>query len=199
MAPPATPPPSWRESFDSLDPARWQVPARPEHVAVRDGRLEMSLPPDATSLSVTHRRAVPFVQRAAVFDLDFQYNHGAHDRYLMMGWLITATAQGGSEYLRLRIEGDANNGRVWIENHEAPASNFTYRLTPQAVFATGRPHHLRLRLDRERVRLELDGQVVGEALHGCDFASAYSQLGVQSGHRGQGDVCWWDNFAVSYE
>jgi hypothetical protein len=76
---------------------------------------------------------------------------------------------------------------------QLPATNWKHTLTSWQRFDPDRVHHLRLRLDKDTYRLELDDQRIGEGLHECSFGWAYVALGVYSGHRGRGDVCWWDN------
>ena len=110
---------------------------------------------------------------------------------------ISGSPDRPGEYLLVRIDGNRKRpALIRVENHNAPATNWQHSLTEWQPFDPDQVHHLRLRLERDSYRLALDGQVIGEGPHGCSFGWAYVFLGVYSGHRGQGDVCWWDNLRV---
>ena len=110
---------------------------------------------------------------------------------------ISGSPNRSGEYLLVRIDGNsAEAASIRVENHNAPATNWKHTLTPWHPFDLDSVHHLLLRLDRDGFRLELDDQLIGEGSHQCSFGWAYITLGVYSGHRGHGDVCWWDNLKV---
>ena len=97
----------------------------------------------------------------------------------------------------LRIDGNSRQpASVRVENHNAPSMNWKHTLSPWHRFDSNSVHHLRLRLEEDAYRLKLDDQLVGEGAHECSFGWAHIILGVYSGHRGHGDVCWWDNLKV---
>jgi len=107
---------------------------------------------------------------------------------------ISGSPDRSGEYLLVRIDGNSRQpALIRVENHNAPATNWKHTLTSWQQFDPDRVHHLRLRLDKDTYRLELDDQRIGEGAHECSFGWAYVVLGVYSGHRGHGDVCWWDN------
>ena len=188
----------WVEPFDELSSQRWAARGKgwPKGVRVADGKLDMELPRDATSATVHTAQSWPFVPRPLAIETDFKYTHGDHEKYLLLSMKITGSA-GTGEYILIRIEGNRKGqGKIWVENHNAPASRWQYVLTPRTNFDAGEPHHLRLRLERTTFRLDLDGDLVGEGPHECEFGWANIALGVYSGHRGRGDVCWWDDLKV---
>ncbi|NOY80947.1 MAG: hypothetical protein GXP31_08060 [Kiritimatiellaeota bacterium] len=189
----------WSETFTVLSPGRWAFSGRKrsEGVRVANGRLEMELPRDATSAEIHTVESWPFVPRPLVIETDFKFSHGDHDRYLRLSMKVSGTTAGSGEYILIRIESSsAGSATIWAENHNAPATNWQHTLTERKEFDPTRPHHLRLRLDRDTFRLELDGALVGEGPHECEFGWANITLGVYSGHRGHGDVCWWDNLTI---
>ena len=186
----------WHETFDRLEPAEWRLEPNMRGVRV-NGRLEMELPRDARTAQIQGLRGSPFVPRAILFECDFKYTHGPHEKYLMQSILVTGNPSGGGDFLRLRIEGK-QPGVIRVENQESPATNWQYTLTTWKQFDSSKPHHLKLRLDQLNYRLELDGELVGEGPHGCDFGVAYFSPLLSSGHMGHGDVCWFDNFQGSW-
>jgi len=187
----------WSETFEKLSPERWQ-PSGASGIRVRNGRLEMELPGDATRAEISTTESWPFVPRPLAIETDFQFSHGEHDRYLRLSMRIGGTAAGAGEYLLLRIDGSSpESATIRVENHNAPPTKWQHTLTEWTRFDVNQPHHLRLRLDRDTFRLELDEKLVGEGAHECSFGWAYITLGVYSGHRGHGDVCWWDDLKVN--
>ncbi len=189
----------WAETFEILSPKRWAFSGRKRTKGIRvaNGRLEMELPRDATSAEIHTVESWPFVPRPLVIDTDFKFTHGDHDRYLRLSMKVSGTTAGSGEYILIRIESTrAGAGTIWVENHNAPPTHWKHTLTERKSFDANRPHHLRLRLDRDTLRLELDGALVGEGPHECEFGWANITLGVYSGHRGRGDVCWWDNLNI---
>ena len=189
----------WAETFETLSPKRWAFSGRKrtEGIWVANGRLEMELPRNATSAEIHTVESWPFVPRPLMIETDFKFSHGNHDRYLRLSMKVTGTTAGRGEYVLIRIESShPGTGTIWAENHNAPPTHWQHILTKRKRFDANRPHHLRLRLDRDTFRLELDGLLVGEGPHECDFGWANVTLGVYSGHRGHGDVCWWDNLNV---
>ncbi|MEW6358015.1 MAG: hypothetical protein AB1696_16900 [Planctomycetota bacterium] len=189
----------WMETFDALSPERWRFnqEKQTKGAAVANGRLELELPRDATAAGVHTLEQWPFVPRPLIIEADFKYTHGDHDRYLMFSMKICSTPTGDGEYLLVRVDGSRKDqAQVRVENHNAPPTNWQHTLTEWTPFDASKPRHLLLRLDRSNFRLELDGQPVGEGPHECGFAWAHIILGVNSGHKGHGDVCWWDNLKV---
>ncbi len=189
----------WIETFETLSPKRWAFSDRngPKGIRVAKGRLEMELPRDATNAEIHTVEAWPFVPRPLMIETDFKFTHGNHDRYLRLSMRVTGTRLGSGEYLLVRIESShPGAGTIWVENHNAPPTHWRYTLTERKNFDANRPHHLRLRLDRDTFRLELDGKLVGEGPHECEFGWANITLGVYSGRRGHGDVCWCDNLRI---
>jgi len=189
----------WSETFDDLSEKRWAFNNRKQTkgTAAANGRLELELPRDATTAGVHTLESWPFVPHPLVIEADFKYTHGEHDRYLMFYMKIAASPTGGGEYLLVRVDGSRKGrAQIRVENHNAPPTKWKHTLTQWKPFDPDRPHHLRLRLDRNTFRLELDGSLVGEGPHECSFAWAYVILGVYSGHKGHGDVCWWDNLNI---
>ena len=186
----------WDETFDELSPDRWQ-PADVNGIRVANGRLEMELPRDSRQSEISTVESWPFVPQPLVIDTDFKYTHGDHDRYLRLSMKIAGTPTGAGEYLLLRIDGTSpESAGIRVENHNAPPTNWQHVLTDWTKFGVDEPHHMRLRLERDTYRLELDDKLVGEGPHECSFGWAHITLGVYSGHRGHGDVCWWDNLTV---
>jgi len=186
----------WGETFETLSPKRWQ-PARVNGIRVVNGRLEMELPRDARQAEIHTTQCWPFVPRPLTVETDFKFTHGDHDRYLRLSMKIAGTPTGPGEYLLLRIESSRRRPAVIrVENHNAPPTRWKHTLTEWKTFDPDQPHRLRLRLERNTFRLELDGELVGEGPHECSFGWAYVALGVYSGHRGRGDVCWWDNLKI---
>lgn len=186
----------WREPFDELSPQRWQ-PTGGGAIRAAGGRLETELPADATSAEISTTQSWPFVPHPLVIETDFKFTHGDHDRYLRLSMRIAGTPSGGEEYLLVRIESSSNrSAQIRAENHNAPPTDWQHTLTEWTAFDPAKPHHLKLRLDQESFRLELDDALVGEGSHECGFGWAYLTLGVYSGHRGHGDVCWWDELVV---
>ena len=189
----------WVEAFEQLSPKSWAFSDRRRAKGFRvvNGRLEMELPPDATSVEIHTTESWPFVPRPLTIETDFKFTHGDHDRYLRLSMKISGTAAGGGEYILIRIESSGKgHASMWAENHNAPPTQWKHRLTEPKSFDPDEPHHLRLRLERNTLWLELDGTVIGEGPHECEFGWANITLGVYSGHRGHGDVCWWDNLNI---
>ena len=189
----------WAEAFAYLAPERWAFGdgKATEGIRIASGRLEMELPRDATRAEIHTVESWPFVPRPLTIETDFKFTHGDHDRYLRLSMQVSGTTAGRGEYILIRIESThGGSGTIWVENHNAPPTRWQHTLTERREFGPDRPHHLRLRLERDRFRLELDGTLVGEGSHECEFGWANIALGVYSGHRGHGDVCWWDNLRV---
>ena len=192
----------WHEMFEDLSPERWAFSDRRRTGGIRvaSGRLEMELPRDATSAEIHTVESWPFVPRPLMIETDFKFTHGDHDRYLRLSMKVSGTTAGRGEYILIRIESTrAGSGTIWAENHNAPPTQWKHRLTQPRSFDPDEPHHLRLRLERNTLRLELDGTAIGEGPHECEFGWANVALGVYSGHRGHGDVCWWDNLRIRRE
>ena len=186
----------WNEPFDRLSPDQWHPP-QVNGIRVAGGRLELELPRDATQAEIHTARSWPFVRRALVIESDFKYSHGDHDRYLRLSMKISGSPDRSDEYLLVRIDGNSRQSvSARVENHNAPATNWKHTLSPWHRFNPNSVHHLRLRLEKDKYRLELDDQLVGEGAHECCFGWAHLVLGVYSGHRGHGDVCWWDDLKV---
>jgi hypothetical protein len=189
----------WTETFEELSPERWAFGdgKHTEGIRAASGRLEMELPRDATGAEIHTVESWPFVPRPLAIDTDFKFSHGDHDRYLRLSMKVSGTTAGRDEYILVRIESTrAGSATIWVENHNAPPTRWQHTLTQRKRFDPARPHHLRLRLERDTFRLELDGVLVGEGPHECEFGWANVALGVYSGHRGHGDVCWWDNLRI---
>ncbi len=189
----------WTEAFQELSPQRWAFSdgKQPEGIRVASDRLEMELPRDATGAEIHTVESWPFVPRPLAIETDFKFSHGDHDRYLRLSMKVAGTTDSGGEYILIRIESSgAGSATIWVENHNAPLTSWQHTLTERRRFDPTQPHHLRLRLERETFRLEMDGVPVGEGPHECEFGWANLALGVFSGHRGHGDVCWWDNLQV---
>ena len=186
----------WSEDFSAgLDAERWTLPRKNPHgrLEVKDGRLEVELSPQETSLSLHTQRTFDFGTRPLEFTWMFQFNHGGHPFYLMQGVKLAPAAGGGDDFLHVRV----NPGiQVRLENGDTPASNYQYSLTPYVKLPTNAPHRVRLLLDATRYRLELDDKLLGEGAHDLGFTRAAIHLSVSTGHRGHGDVVWWDDFAV---
>ena len=199
--PPTTPadpgalPLPWHEPFANLDPSLWSFDPDEAGVRLAQGRLEMELPRDKRNIRVATKYAFPLAPEPLVVECDFKYSHAGHPKYLMLAMRLAASAEGGDEYILIRIEGK-KTGTIRVENHEARATNWQVTLTDWHAFDLSRPHHMTLRLDARSFRLELGNKLVGSGPHGCDFGSAYISLALYSGHRGHGDVCWWDNLRV---
>ena len=189
----------WAETFTELSPERWAFSdgKRTEGIRVANDKLEMELPRDATSAEIHTVESWPFVPRPLTIETDFKFSHGAHDRYLRLSMKVSGTTAGRGEYILIRIESTrAGSGTIWAENHNAPLTRWQHTLTERMEFDPAGPHNLRLRLERDTFRLELDGVLVGEGSHECEFGWANVALGVYSGHHGHGDVCWWDNLKI---
>ena len=182
----------WTETFDSLEPALWEVSVDHPGVRVKAGRLEMELPRDKSNVGVNAKRPLPLAPKPLIVECDFKYSHAGHPKYLMLGLRLSSSASGADEFLLVRIEGKGP-GTVRVENHEAPATDWQFTLTDWHRFDHERSHRLRLKMGPETYRLEIDGNGVGEGPHDCGFGSGYLSLFLYSGHRGNGDVCWWDN------
>jgi len=186
----------WGEPFDELSPQGWQ-PENVNGIRVANGRLELELPRDARSAEISTTRSWPFVPRPLIIETDFKFSRGDHDRYLRLSMKVAGTPSGAGEYLLLRVESSSSrSAQIRVENHNAPPTNWQHTLTEWKRFDPDKPHHLKLLLDKDTFRLELDEALVGEGPHECGFGWAYLTLGVYSGHRGQGDVCWWDDLRV---
>ena len=182
----------WRETFDELSAELWQFDEKEQGIRLAGGRLEMELPRDKRNISAVTRQTLPLAPKPLVFECDLKFSHGSHDKYLMMGLRFSSSPGGGDEYLLVRIEGEGP-GVIRVENHEAPATGWQVTLTDWSEFDLAQAHHLKLRLDTQRFVLYLDGKQVGSGLHDCGFGAAFVNLELYSGHRGHGDVCWWDN------
>ena len=182
----------WTETFDSLEPELWEISGDHAGVRVADGRLELELPRDKRNVGISAKLPLPLAPRPLVVECDFKYSHAGHPKYLMLGLRLSSSPTGADEFLLVRIEG-AGPGTLRVENHEAPATDWQFTLTDWHRFDLDQPHHMRLRMDAETYRLEIDRHLVGEGLHDCGFGSGYLSLFLYSGHRGHGDVCWWDN------
>ena len=189
----------WTETFEDLSSERWAFSngKQTEGIRAASGKLEMELPRNATSAEIHTVESWPFVPRPLAIETDFKFSHGDHDRYLRSSMKVSGTTDGRGEFILIRIESSrAGSATIWVENHNAPLTRWQHKLTQRKRFDPTRPHHLRLRLERDTFRLQLDGELVGEGPHECEFGWANIALDVSSGHRGHGDVCWWDNLRI---
>ncbi|NLB97892.1 MAG: hypothetical protein GX785_19545 [Armatimonadetes bacterium] len=184
----------WKEDFSQgLREERWSVPRNAKsRIEVKDGRLEMELSSEETSAAITTRRTFDFGEQPLEFRWRFQFNHAGHEWYLMQGVRLAPEASDDG-YILFRIDPGI---RVRLENADTPPSNFEFSLTPYESFATNVPHQVRLVLTPERFFLEMDGKRLGEGEHDCHFTQAAITLSVSTGHKGRGDVVWWDDIEV---
>ena len=185
----------WTESFDVLSAERWRLDDTPPGVEAQDGRLRLSLPPTGSSAGITSREAFDFGTRPLEFKYRFQFNHAGHQWYLMQSFTLRPTATGGSDdYFHIRCDPGL---QMRVENGETAASGYQKSLTPYQSYETDVPHEVSLTIDGYRYRLLLDGELHGEGAHDLSFSAAYLALGLYSGYRGHGDVCWFDEIEVS--
>ena len=185
----------WKETFDRLDAERWTFKEDHPGLEVRDGKLVMRLPENATSIGLSCKEPFDFGARPIELRYKFQFNHAGHQWYLMQSVRLAPTLTGGAgDYLHIRCDPGL---RMRLENGLTPATDYKWSLTPYQAYETNVPHEVVLHLDGERLRMWIDDKLHGEGQHGLGFTLGYLSLGLYSGHRGHGDECWFDDLEAS--
>ncbi len=182
----------WTEEFDGTAPSPlWEVNAGQGRVEVADGKVCLELK-ESTGVGLVTRGLIDFGARPVVLEARFTHHGTPHEWYVGTFLnLIPPVAMG--DYLSVRTD---QGSSLRMENGDTAASGFRKVLFDYQPIAPNVPHQLRLYLDAERYRLEIDGKLYGEGLHNLQFTCGRLSLSIGSGHQGHGDVWAIDSVQV---
>jgi hypothetical protein len=174
----------WAEEFDSSpDPGQWTVNANRGRIEFADGKVWLELK-DSTGIDLTTTGVVDFGSRPIVLEARFENRSVAGEWYV--GTLLSLDPVVPMEdYLNVRLD---NGSQLRMENGETAASGFVKALFDYRPIQTDVPHVMKLYLDAERYRLEIDGALYGEGYHDLPYTCGPLRLWMFSGHKGHGDA-----------
>jgi len=147
-----------------------------------DGNLLFELL-KATTVKLASTDLLDFGEKPVEIEMRFVNESPAHAWYL--GTFLWLKPPYGDDYLNVRID---NGNQIRMENGQTAASNYQIAIFDYKPLEPNVWHIMKLRLDKEHYRLEMDGELVSDGLHDLTFSRSDIALVMSSGHRGHGDV-----------